>query len=94
MSETKSRVIRIPYDPDNRDQWLELRRRGLGGSDAATVVNLNPYSSRLALYADKLGLIPDRDDNEAMRQGRDLEAYVAERWCERPGKPFSGSTRS
>ena len=86
MSETKSRVIRIPYDPDNREQWLEMRRRGLGGSDAATVVGLNPYSSRLALYADKLGLMPERDDNEAMRQGRDLEAYVAERWCEVTGK--------
>jgi len=86
VSETKSRVIRIPYDPDNREQWLELRRRGLGGSDAATVVGLNPFSSRLALYADKLGLMPERDDNEAMRQGRDLEAYVAERWCEATGK--------
>ena len=85
MSETK-RVIKIAYDPDNREQWLELRRRGLGGSDAATVVGLNPWSSKLALYADKMGLLPEKEDNEAMRQGRDLEAYVASRWEEVTGK--------
>lgn len=69
-----------------REEWLDLRRRGIGGSDAATVVGLNPYSSRLYLYAEKLGLIPEREDNEAMRQGRDLEDYVAQRWMEATGK--------
>lgn len=86
MSEKTNRIIRIPYELDNREQWLELRKRGIGGSDAATVVGLNPYSSKLALYADKLGLIPEREDNEAMRQGRDLEDYVAKRWEEATGK--------
>lgn len=86
MSENSNRIIRIPYEQDNREQWLELRRRGIGGSDAATVVGLNPWSSRLALYADKLGLMPEREDNEAMRQGRDFEDYVAKRWEEATGK--------
>lgn len=86
MSETKNRVIKIAYEPDNREQWLELRRRGLGGSDAATVVGLNPWSSKLALYADKMGLLPEKEDNEAMRQGRDFEDYVAKRWEEATGK--------
>lgn len=81
-----NRIIRIPYDINDRQQWLELRRRGIGGSDAATVVGLNPWSSRLSLYADKLGLLPERLDNEALRQGRDLEDYVAKRWEEATGK--------
>lgn len=68
-----------------REKWLELRRQGIGGSDAATVVGLNPYSSRLWLYADKLGIVPEKEDNEAMRQGRDLEHYVASRWEEKTG---------
>lgn len=86
MSEAKNRVIKIAYEPDNREQWLELRRRGLGGSDAATVVGLNPWSSKLSLYADKMGLMPEKEDNEAMRQGRDFEDYVAKRWEEATGK--------
>jgi putative phage-type endonuclease len=38
------------------------------------------------VYADKLGLRPEIPDNEAMRQGRDLEQYVAERFMEATGK--------
>ena len=68
------------------DQWLEYRRTGIGGSDAATVVGLNPYSSLYALYNDKLGLLPPKDETEAMRQGHDLEQYVAYRWMEATGK--------
>lgn len=68
------------------EQWLDYRRTGIGGSDAATVVGLNPYSSLYTLYNDKLGLIPAKEDNEAMRQGRDFEDYVARRWMEDTGK--------
>jgi putative phage-type endonuclease len=70
---------------NSREEWLELRKQGIGGSDAAAVVGLSKWSSPLAVYADKLGIIPEREDNEAMRQGRDLEAYVAERFMEQTG---------
>lgn len=70
----------------DRGEWLQLRRRGIGGSDAATVVGLNPYSSLFSLWADKMGQLPEKEDSEAMRQGRDLEQYVAERFCEKTGK--------
>ena len=69
-----------------REQWLELRRRGIGGSDAAAIVGLDRYRSPFDVYADKLGLRPEIPDNEAMRQGRDLEQYVAERFMEATGK--------
>lgn len=69
-----------------REQWLEYRRSGIGGSDASTIVGLNPYSSPYYLFCDKMGALPEKEDNEAMRQGRDLEQYVANRWTERTGK--------
>lgn len=69
-----------------REQWLEYRRSGIGGSDASTIVGLNPYSSPYSLFCDKMGALPEKEDTEAMRQGRDLEQYVAERWMERTGK--------
>ena len=71
-----------------REEWLSWRRGGVGGSDAAVIVGLNPCRSRLELYADKLGLMPEREDSEAMRIGRDLEAYVAQRWAEATGKKY------
>jgi putative phage-type endonuclease len=74
-------------------EWLKWRKKGIGGSDAATVVCLNPYSSLLSLYADKLGLLPEKEDNEQMRQGRDLEQYVAERFMEATGKKVARFNR-
>lgn len=68
------------------EQWLKYRRTGIGGSDASTVVGLNPYNSLYKLYADKKGLISDTTDTEVMRQGRDFEEYVARRFTEETGK--------
>lgn len=68
------------------DEWLEHRRKSIGGSDAAAIVGLNPWASPYSVWADKLGLVPPKEDNEAMRLGRDLEDYVAKRFCEETGK--------
>lgn len=70
----------------SHEEWLSLRERGLGGSDAATCVNMNPYSGLLTLYASKTGMSKPKEDNEAMRLGRDLEQYVATRFMEETGK--------
>lgn len=70
----------------SHEDWLGYRRKGLGGSDASTVCGLNPYSSKLTLWADKTGRLPEKEDNEAMRTGRDLEQYVASRFEEATGK--------
>ena len=71
-------------DMDHAD-WLKARRNGIGGSDAAAIVGLSPYSSPLSVYAHKMELVPPIDDNEAMRQGRDFEDYVAKRFEEAAG---------
>ena len=68
------------------EAWIELRKSSIGGSDAGTCVNMNQYSSLLTLYANKKGLSKDKETSEAMRLGTDLEAYVAERFCEKEGK--------
>lgn len=70
----------------SREQWLEIRKNGIGGSDSAAIVGLDRYRSPFDVYADKLGLKQEQPDNEAMRQGRDLEEYVASRFCEQTGK--------
>ena len=69
----------------SREEWLESRRNGIGGSDASAILGVNPYSSPLKVYMDKIGKGVEEEENEAMRQGRDLEPYVAERFCEYTG---------
>ena len=69
-----------------RAEWLELRKKTIGGSDAAGIVGLSAYATPYTVWANKTGRLPDSEDNEAMRQGRDLEEYVARRWMEATGK--------
>lgn len=69
-----------------RGEWLQQRRKSIGGSDAAGIVGLSKWSSPYSVWADKTGRLPDKPDSEAMRQGRDLEDYVARRWMEETGK--------
>ena len=88
----KQRAIKLAKVKDlSREEWLELRRKSIGGSDASTVVGLNPYSSKLTLYADKKGILPEKEDTERMRLGRDLEEYVAQRFSEAAGKKVKRS---
>ena len=68
------------------EEWLELRRHSIGGSEAGALLGLNPYASSLTLYLDKKGLSKPKETNEAMRIGTDLEEYVAKRFEEKTGK--------
>lgn len=68
-------------------QWeTERHKLGIGGSEAAAIAGLNPYSSAFTVYWDKLGKSESIEISEAMRQGTDLEEYVAKRFCEATGK--------
>ena len=66
-------------------EWLEQRKQGIGGSDAGAVCGLNPYASPMSVYQDKTSPEIRIQENEAMRQGRDLEDYVAKRFMEATG---------
>lgn len=38
-----------------REDWLAVRKQGIGSSDAAAAVGLNPYKSQLELWLEKTG---------------------------------------
>lgn len=67
-------------------EWLEWRRKGIGGSDAASIVGVSPWRSAVQVFIDKTETIQEDIDNERMRIGRDLEDYVAKRFEEETGK--------
>ena len=70
----------------SHEEWLELRRKSIGGTDAAAACGTSPWKSPLELYAEKKGLIQDKETNESMRRGLYLEEYVAQRFEEETGK--------
>ena len=70
----------------DKESWLKYRKQGIGGSDAGAVCGLNPSRTAIQVYYDKTSDLIEDVDNEAMRQGRELEEYVARRFCEASGK--------
>lgn len=71
----------MPYE-----EWLNWRKKGIGGSDAGAICGLNPYATAISVFMDKTQKTIEKPDNEAMRQGRDLEDYVAQRFMQETGK--------
>lgn len=75
----------------SRDDWLEVRKNGIGGSDAAAAVGLNPYMSPLELWLNKTGRDsnlpkPDADDTtEPVYWGALLEPIVAASYTKQTG---------
>lgn len=72
-------LVHAPVDPHaDRDGWLAERRKGLGGSDAAAILGLDPWKTPLAVYLDKTGQAPDQPDRDAVEAGTRLEPVVAD----------------
>jgi len=64
-------------------QWHLDRQKGIGGSDASTVLGINPWKSRLQLYHEKIDKITaDKIDNNNIRfkLGHVLEPMIAEEY--------------
>ncbi len=75
----------------DRQQWLEVRRGGIGSSDAAAAVGLNPYKSPLALWMDKTGRAVEQEDaaedmDDPRYWGTLLEPYVAAAYQRKTGR--------
>ncbi len=74
-----------------RDQWLDVRRQGIGSSDAAAAVGLNPYKSQLELWLEKTGRdaelprIDPSDESSPTYWGTLLEPIVAAHYTKRTG---------
>ena len=65
----------------DRQQWLSVRKGGIGSSDAAAALGLCPYKSQLELWMEKTGRTPAEDAPPGMDDprywGTLLEPYVA-----------------
>ena len=46
-------------------EWLEWRKKGIGGSDASVVCGISRYKSLVELWLDKTGQIPSAEAGEA-----------------------------
>jgi putative phage-type endonuclease len=70
----------------NRDQFLERRKQGLGGSDIAAIIGLSPWRTPRDIYLDKKGLADPEPETDAMYWGTTLEDIVAREYSKRTGR--------
>ena len=82
-----------------REDWLAVRKQGIGSSDAAAAVGLNPYKSQLELWLEKTGRdtgLPktDPDDEDSpMYWGNVLEPSWPGTTASAPRTRFVASMR-
>lgn len=83
-----AKLIMTVAEMEDEQKWLEARRAGIGGSDAAVIVGLNRWKSPFQLWLEKTGKAEPEDlsDNEYVYWGKVLEEAVAKRFCELTGK--------
>ena len=74
----------IPFA--NHEEWLAIRRGYIGGSDAGSIIGMNPYNSAFAVWAEKTGKTEPFGGNIATRTGTMLEELVAKLFMEETGK--------
>ena len=71
---------------DDRENWLRERKKGIGGSDVAAVLGLNPWRTPLDVFNEKTAeTVDDKPQSEAAHFGTILEDVVADEFARRTG---------
>lgn len=79
--------VYMPTENMTEEQWLEARRAGIGGSDAAAIAGLSKWKTSMSVYLDKVGQAPkEGSSGEAAYWGNILEETVAREFSKRTGK--------
>lgn len=63
---------------NNRKEWLKARQKGIGGSDAASVLGISPWKTNVQLWEEKTGITEPEDisEKEVVRFGKESEAAI------------------
>lgn len=97
--------LNLNYQPEvlvsteglTEEEWLNYRRKGIGGSDAAAIMGQSPFCTKRDLYYDKLGIKSVLEEEEsnwvAKEVGHRLEDLVAQIFSQKQVLPYSRSAR-
>ena len=77
-----------------REEWLQERMTGIGGSDAGTILGVNKWKSKTQLFFEKTNPEMIQEiSNDAIHFGNVLEDVVAEEFAARTGKKLRRDNR-
>lgn len=67
-------------------QWLEERRKGIGGSDIAAIMGLSPWKTAYQVYQEKRREVNDWQGNEATDWGKRMEPAIRKWYSDQTGR--------
>lgn len=76
-------------DAPDRAAWLDARRRGIGSSDAAAVLGVDPHRTPLMVYCEKRGLAEPFEGNFHTRRGLAVEPVILDEAERLLGSPIA-----
>lgn len=68
-----------------KNEWLEFRKNGIGGSDVAVICGISKYKSPLKLWMEKIGQIEPEEAGEAAYWGNVMEPIIRKEFTKRTG---------
>jgi len=71
-------------------EQLDLRKKGIGGSEIAALLGLDKYTSPLQIWKNKLGIDEPFEGNKYTRAGNKLEPVIKEYFTEETGFGLQG----
>ena len=77
-------AVKVTKTTDIKQQTEDFMRK-IGGSAIGAIMGVNPWQSRMEIYAVLSGLMPGPEENEAMFMGKILEPVVARLYQEKTG---------
>jgi len=70
----------------NHEEWLNIRRRGIGGSDAAAIMGFSPFRTPYEVWEEKFkGISNEPKNKDVLKFGTFCEDYIAREYAERTG---------
>lgn len=80
-------ALDIVNNEEHREEWLALRRNGIGGSEAAAIVGVDPWSTAFEVYWDKKGRVAAKETTRHMEWGHRLEDSIRRWFADKTGLP-------
>ena len=71
--------------PATHEEWLDERKKGIGSSEAGTIMGVNKFDTPYSLWRRKTGVDGPIPSNEAMELGHHMEPAVVTMFAARTG---------